>query len=64
MKPREIAIAAAVGGMLVALLLGCGEEPKSDCRFAAETLCRDRPENEPFDMCVAMKIMKCGRPTQ
>jgi len=79
-KPREIAIAAVVGGLLVALLLGCGVATKSNCRFAAELLCESWKESlsnkvmtpgdlksmrkERYESCLAEKLMECGRPTR
>ena len=80
MKPREIAIAAVVGGLLVASLLGCGVATKSDCRLAAELLCEswneslsDKPTTAEelkrvrerlYKSCLAEKLVECGRPTR
>ena len=80
MKPREIAIAAVVGGLLVASLLGCGVATKSDCRIAAELVCESWNESIPdkpttagelqrvreriYESCLAEKLVECGRPTR
>ena len=74
MNVRDIAVTAAVGGLLATPLSGC--ERKSDCRWAAETLCElegmgyddlvetDGEENakEDSDWCVADIILRCGAP--
>ena len=76
MKLREIAVAAAVGG----LLLGCGVATKSDCRIAAELVCESWNESIPdkpttagelqrvreriYESCLAEKLVECGRPTR
>ena len=63
MRQRTLIVIFTGTVLALALLLNAGcTKKKSDCRWAAETLCSEtkRPQGMDFDECVARQIINCG----